>query len=240
MKLNEVLIKEKINSEDILSKLKALEKNNIEKEKTKGFVLEDEYGNLIKIYVSADQADEFENAIGKRLSEIEEDYEKELDVFELLFDLRKEFNIVDVYVESIPEDEEDELEIDANGDNNDLESEDGNGDMVDNVNDDLSGGLNAQQAPTAYMNDSLSKIIDMLKADASAKEAEARAKEAEAKAREAEANRDIAELKIKREEELLDMEDFNKRKSEEDKEANQLKQLAKFRREKNRTDSDFV
>ncbi len=223
----------------VISKLSAAEKSSDVNRDTVAFGLEDDEGNVVKVYVREEQAEDFEAALANAL---QNDATSQPEIAEILFDLREKFDIVDVVWPQIPEDEEqeatvpgggkegkgEELGTEEPGTGGELDTElggaeePGEGEMV-------AGELEGEGTGEEDIKSSLQAVIDMLKADAEARKAEADAKKAEAQAREAEIANRTAENKIRAEEETLDMEDFYDKKSTTDKEVKRLSQLAKYR-----------
>jgi len=78
----------------------------------------------------------------------------------------------------------------------------------------------------------LNQVIDMMKADAEAKKAEADARAAEARAKEAEYSAQASASKVRKEEQIYDMEAAEKQKSDQDKESQQMAKLARFQHQK--------
>lgn len=208
---------------EVTAKLKSLEQRDSEDFRdTVSFGLEDDDGNVVRVRIKSDQAQEFEKALQAFMSDAEENEELP-EIAELLFKLKDQFDIVDVTWPEIEEDEEEGQVLDSGelpqGDDAELA-----GDM------DMGDDLGAPAAEPA-VTDLLTQVIDMMKADAEARKADARAREAEAKNREAESAIAQAQGRVKHEEELLDMDTYNKNKKEQDKEAKRLAQLAQWRRE---------
>lgn len=105
-----VKLKEADDLSSIISKLKGME-NNIrgDHDDTVTYGVEDDEGNIMKVTVKKDQAKDFEHRLGVELAEIEEykmsGFSKEgLSMAELLYNLKQNFNIVDVEFPKIPED----------------------------------------------------------------------------------------------------------------------------------------
>jgi len=224
-------VEDKFDSADVISKLKSAEKSASVENDTVSFGLEDENGEMVKVYVKADQAEEFEKALETALAGKDDDDDDENSTFEIaevLFDLKDKFDIIDVEWGAIPEDEEENQEVEGEGDELGLGDEEGDlgdeeGDLGDEemVADEMGDEEDAKTA--------LTQVIDMMKADAEAKKAEADAKKAEADAKSAEYAAKAAGEKVKQEEEILDMETYNKDKATADKEAKKLAQLAKYK-----------
>lgn len=228
---------------EVIAKLKSLdakEKQNIRDTAT--FGLEDDNGGLVRVTVKAEQADEFENAIAGLLGTVDEDEMPE--IAEVLFKLKDQFDIIDVVWPDVVEDEETDQRLEGGNQKSDVNSlggEEGldtNGDMDIDINADMT-----DQAPDdtgGDVKDMLSQVIDMMKADAEARKADAEARKAEAKNREAHAAVGQAHARVKQEEELLDMDTFNKTKKEESREAKRLAQLAKWKSETASSDTDDI
>lgn len=221
-----------IKSEDILSKLADFTKktpNNVE-QKTASFALEDSNGNIIKVYVDAQQGSQFERALATRLNQAQEDG---IEIAEVLFELRKQFNIVDVKWPSIVEDEEEQLPTNANQSEQPMDDE-ANPDATqpdDSMSPDDSmppvepSGSDNNEKLTQL----LSSLIQVMTADSEAKRQDGIARAAESRAREAEAAAKIADQKLKAEEEVADMEAFYATQNSEKQEAKKLAKLAKYR-----------
>lgn len=232
------------NPADVISKLDAAEKKAAADQDTVSFGMKDEEGNIVEVFVRADQADDFEHALSALLGQADEngdDLNSQKEIAEVLYELKSKFEIVNVKWGNIPTDEEEEQKIEGEdglegegeaemtADEQDPNAE---GDMegMDDLEgmDDMGGGAEDDMKST------LQQVIDMLKANAEAQTAEAKAKEAEAKAKEAEFAARAAEAKIKQEEEVLDMEAYYKDKKDQEKEAKRLAKLAKFKHDKAR------
>lgn len=228
-RLSSIYVNEAINNEenfnaaDVIAKLDAAEKK-ANTEDTVPFGLEDEEGNIIKVYVKAEQAEEFEDALASLLAgndENDDDENTPSEIAEILFNLKDKFDIIDVDWGVIEGDEQEEME-----DPNALGSEEDPNAMGDEeLGLEDEGALADEEAAKS----ALQQVIDMMKADADAKKAEAEARTAEARAKEAETAARVAAVKVKQEEEILDMETHEKRQKEEAKEAQQLAKLAKYK-----------
>lgn len=238
---------------DVTSKLKAAEDRVNAEDDTVPFGMEDEDGNLVKVYVRAEQADEFESALAQMLAGAdEEDGEEDgaiegKEIAEVLFQLKDKFDIVDVEWPEIEGDEEEEQEVggEEGGDSfmdalggeegaapeGDMEGGDmEGGDLEGGDLEDLEGGEGGMEMePEGGAESALQQVIDMMKADAEARKAESEARAEEAKARAAEANAQAASSKVKQEEQVLDMESFNDQKKAEEEEAKRLAKLAKWK-----------
>jgi hypothetical protein len=209
----------------VISKIDAAEKKARANDETTAFGLEDEDGNIVKVYVNNEQAEDFEKALAMALSGEDannDDENSSTEIAEVLFKLKDKFEIVDVEWGNFEGDEEEEQEVEGDLDTGEEGMEGAEGDL----------GIDGEMEPSADEADAksaLQSVIDVMKADADAKKAEAEAKEAEAKAKEAEYTSKSAAAKVQQEEEILDMETHNKAQSDKKKEAQQLAKLAKFK-----------
>lgn len=251
---------ENFNLSDALSKLNnavGQSKTNEDKSNTVKFGLEDDKGHIIKVFVDSNDADAFEEALSREL----EDGMKKIEIAELLFKLRDEYSITNVVwpkiVDDVVEEEEStKLPQDEGGDQQEQETADQSlaDDFSDEDNPDEQNDTGEETTPhQAGENDilvddleaqddfssddskqTLNAILSMLASDAEAKKAEADARAAEARAKEAEAMARTAEARIKSEEQILDMETYNKQKSNEKSEVRKLAKLAQYRHEMKR------
>ncbi len=245
----------KFDSADVISKLKTAEKRAEHEEDTTGFALEDEEGRIVKVFVAAEEAKDFEAALGAALAGADEDdadidaeEATSLEIAEVLFNLKDRFTIVDVEWPQVEEDEEEQevegepgdaegdLDVDLQGDGEGGEGGEGGEDEAG-----MEAALQDGEGEGGEFGDemggeddaksALDSVIDLLKAQADAQKAEANAKEAEANAEEAKYNSKAADSKVKQEEEVLDMEAHYDRQGKVDKEAKQLSKLAKWKHE---------
>ncbi len=228
------------NRADVIAKLKTAAKSaEMKGEDSAGFALEDEKGSIVKVWVPEDQADNFGQMLQHALAgadENEDDQNDSIEIAEVLWKLRKEFDIINVEWGEIPEDEEEpmdaqgatDLSIDAEGPEGeaslDLSAEGGEGeDMTADAGEvDELGAEEATAGGEEAAASALVQVIDMMKADAEARKAEAEARAAEANAR-------SATEKVKQEEEVLDMEAYYDDKKEVDNESKQIAKLAKYK-----------
>lgn len=237
---------------DVLSRIDAASKKAEQNDDTTAFGLEDEDGNMVKVYVRNEQAEDFEKELAALLAGADEDEDEENsspEIAEVLFKMKDKFDIVDVEWPGIEGDEEEQevvgdeqamgaapaggapagepgaegemgadgADLDALGAEGEGEGEMGDEEMAPEEDD----------AKTA-----LSQVIDMMKADAEAKKAEADARTAEARAKEAEYSAQASASKVRKEEQIYDMEAAEKQKSDQDKESQQLAKLARFQHQK--------
>lgn len=243
---------QKFDSADVISKLKKAERKSNDEDDTTGFALEDADGNLVKVFVSTEEAKDFENALGAALSGDESDdmdgvegETTQFEIAEILFNLKDRFSIVDVEWPEVEEDEEQEVKDDSTG----LEGE--KGDSEGELNPDIENGEEGDKGDIDMEADlqlgdeselggggggedvtsTLQSVIDLLVAQADAQKAEANAKEAQANAEEAKYNSHAAESKVRKEEEVLDMEAYYDGEKSKEKEAKDLTKLAKWKHE---------
>ena len=209
-----------------------------------GFALEDEDGNIVKIYVKKDQAKEFETTLNLELSKNQQDEHSHREIGEIIFDLKNDFDIVNIQMGTIPEDEEEIEEIKSNNDDSKLELNDKDDIDKDDIDKDdidkdmmpLSDAIPSNTSDNSNVKSALDSVIDMMKADAEARKAEAEAKEKESEAKIASLNTQSAEAQVKKSEEIMDMEAYNDKQSTKDKEAKQIQKLAKYRHELDQSD----
>lgn len=231
---------------DVLSKLEAAEKKAETEKDTATFGLENEDGGIVRVYVRKDQAEEFEQALAQLLAGNDDNEDKEntsLEIAEVLFKLKDRFDIVDVDWGDIPEDEEQEQTVgDEQGGEQPAEGQPGQegeqpvegepGQEGENPEGGEDMGAMDQGGGEEQAKSALDSVIDMMKADAKAKQAEADARAAEARAKEAEWTAVASAHKVKQEEEILDMETHEKEIQQQEKEAKRLAKLAKYRHDK--------
>lgn len=212
------------------------------------FGLEDQHGNLVRVKVSADQAHEFEQALAQTL---QDDTTDGRDIGEIIYDFKDRFDILGVEWprDQLEEADEEDVEPDDQEDEraDDNETDDTDDELPDvELPDDDQSSLEEPTAPVASnqttsaseLNSTLIAIVDMLKAEIEAKKAEAKAREREAEALQARYATEIAQNKVKAEQDILDMEAWNKKNSMEQKEARKLAMLAKYRYEKAQADTE--
>jgi hypothetical protein len=174
---------------DVMSKLRSAEKQVNDEEDTVPFGLEDEDGNIVKVYVKADQADEFETALAEMLASTEDDDDDdelsdETEIAEVLFKLKDKFDIIDVKWPEIEGDEEEEQEMAPEGGEGEMGP--GGAEMGGEESMDMEGGAGAEMDGEGEMDmeggdeemdmeaeggaeSTLQQVIDMMKADADAR-----------------------------------------------------------------------
>lgn len=125
--LGEMVDNQQFDMSDVMSKLDSAEKKAKQGSDTIPFGMEDEDGNIVKVYVKADEADEFEAALAAMLagehSDDPDDITDSVEIAEVLFQLKDRFSIVDVEWPKIEGDEEEEQDLKgAKDDNIDMEA----------------------------------------------------------------------------------------------------------------------
>jgi len=211
-------------STEVFAKLKAFQnKETTDRRDTITFGLEDEHGNIVRVSVKKDQEESFDNALNQFLMQ-EDDVDQTLpDVAEVLFKLKDHFDILNVEWPEVEEDEEEDQQINVQGEVDDISGDGAGGEMDVEMSTDVESEAGAKGL--------LQQVIDMMMADAEARKAEAIARQKEAEASVATNAAREAESKVKQEEELLDMEQWEKQKKEEKKEAQKLARLARWKSE---------
>lgn len=217
------------NSFDVKSKMTNAERTDKLKKDSAVYGIEDEEGNITKVYVDKNQEHDFKHTLSTMLKD-----EDKLDVAEILFDLRNTFNILFVEWPKMPEDEETINVLDKK------EGEPGEGEPKDGEPKDGEPGEGDEPpaeplppaAPPAPDSESiLLKVIDMLRADADAKKAEATAKAKEAESETAKFSVQLSNIKVKNEEDMLKADEYFKKQSEAKKDQERIAKLAKYRNE---------
>lgn len=236
---------------DVVSRIDAASKKADQNDDTTAFGLEDEDGNMVKVYVRNDQSEEFEKELSALLAgELEDDEEENnaLEIAEVLFKLKDKFDIVDVEWPGIEGDPEEEQEVGATAEpaadgevppgaaeiNPDAELAGAEGAVGGDLEAlDAEGGDEETMAPDeAGAETALQQVIDMMKSDAEAKKAEADARAAEARAKEAEYTAQASSGRVRKEEQMMDMENAEKAKKEEEEEAKNMAKLARYQYQK--------
>lgn len=219
---------EEFDSTAVLSKLKSLEnKEKVDPRDATTFGLEDDDGQTVRVTVGNEHAAEFEKALQSFLSS--EDSDSTIpEIAEILFKLKDHFTIINVEWPEVEEDEEQETELTSEIEGGAEAGQVGSdGGEVDPLAGEDDGGIGGD-VDTDSAKSLLVQIIDMMKANAEASKEEALARASEAKARGAEVGVTAAMTKVKREEQILDMETHDKQQKAEEKETKQLARLAKW------------
>jgi hypothetical protein len=220
---------------DVQSKLTSAEKRLDFQKNTVPFGLKNENGEIIVVYVRPDQADDFENVVAAELNRTDQ---TPSEVAELLFNLRGRFDIVHAEFPSIPEDAEEPAPAGAAaggvppapgetppGGEEGLPSLGAEGGEALPPMGDMGGSAGGSNDAAS----ALDKVIDMLKADIDARKAEADARKAQANADEAKYAAQIANDKIRSEQETLDAKGYYDEQKRVQDEAKKLGMLARYR-----------
>ena len=105
-----ITLNEKFDLQDVLSRLKGIERTKPQPKDVTTYGVEDDDGNIMKISVRSDQASEFEDALAFELAELKDALPKDdkeassISMAELLYILKDKFDIVDVEFPTIPSD----------------------------------------------------------------------------------------------------------------------------------------
>lgn len=218
---------------EVIAKLKSLEdKESVDYKDTVTFGLVDTNGDIVKVTIPKDQSSGFEQDIQYFMGEYEES-DQTPEIAEILFNLKNHYTIVNVEWPEVEEDAEDSastLQVDAGNQGEELPGAEGGEELPGmDGGEAMPGAEGGTEANTDSVTSLLTQVIDMMKTDADARKAEAQAREAEFKTRQAVAARDQAMARVKQEEQMLDMDEYNKSKKEREKEAKRLAQLAKWK-----------
>lgn len=263
-----IKIDEAFDIESVFSRLASMEKAG-QPRRTEGttFGIEDDNGNLMKVTVRADQAEEFEHEVARYLADIKANVEnlpisktdKSISMAELLFNMKDKFDIIDVDFPKIPGDviyNADKATYNAGNADSGTGTEDIGADsgFEDNPMDPLD--LTTFEEPASSEDDKeidgelgnddsaedfpeelegsdegsiLTKVIDMLKAQAESEVEKAKAEAEKARAEQARYTAQATRFAMKDQEEQLryelEMEEQKKR----EKEAKRMADMAKHR-----------
>jgi hypothetical protein len=107
-----ISLKENVSLDQIYSKLSGIQnQGRMNDDNTETYGVEDDDGNLMKITVRGDQQEEFEAALARELAEIEEykmtgrgGHGRNVSMAEVLYNLKQDFDIVNVEFPEIPKD----------------------------------------------------------------------------------------------------------------------------------------
>jgi len=220
---------------DVISKLKASEKSAEADQDVVKFGLEDEEGNIVKVSVRSDQAEDFQHALEEELARVNDGEDEDVaivsttEIAEVLFELKDKFDIVDVEWGTIPEDEEVDQDVEGENLDSDAGMEGGEEDLGDEEGMDDEMVADDEMDGEGAAASALTQVINMMQSDSAAKQAEAEAEKAKWEAESAKYASQAASEKVRQEEEILDMETYNKAQADSDKEAKTLAQLAKYK-----------
>lgn len=217
--------------QSVMSQIKNAEETSNANQDVTGFALEDDTGNIVKVYVKNEQSEEFEKALNKELSNNQNDEHKHREIGEIVYELKNDFDIINIDMGTIPEDEE-EIEEIKNSEGSDLEIEDDpEGDDEVSLDDKMEPGDADTDDSEENATSALTAVIDMMKSDAEARQADAEARQKESESRIAALNTQAAEAQVKKSEEVMDMEAHYNKEADKDKESKQLAKLAQYRHE---------
>lgn len=250
---------DRVTTNSLKELLRSKQKQSELNDQSEVFALEDADGAVVKVYVRSDQAESFKTAIENALHDAEEEG---VEIAEVLFNLHKSFDIV--HVEwgngAIPEDEEVKGTV-ANGedaeqqgfpDNEELGDvdaeqrgtpeetsaiEDGSAELDDltNVADPTVQTASGDGAidQVKLMN----QIVALLQSQADAQRAKAEAEKAQADVAAAEAAAKAAAHYASHQEEVMDMENYNKHKQEEKRQSQIQAKLLRYRHDMRKDDN---
>lgn len=219
---------------------------------TTAFAFEDEDGHLVKVYVDKEQAENFKKELASLLDDAEH---QDLEISEVIYRLHQKYNIVNVeWCEgSIPEDEEvtdpnapiaNNVDAEAKGFPN--SDEPGDVAAADQANpDDVSAEPGAGGEPDPMAADDqtapvdvnaevskmamLDKVLSLLQARTDADRAKADAEKAKSDVEASRVAAQAAAQYASSQEELMDMENYNKRAQEDKREATLQSKLIRYR-----------
>jgi hypothetical protein len=247
---------------DVFATLKNSEYKSVERKDTVVFGIEDDDGNIMRITLPSEQGNEFEIRVSKELAEIE-DFKKSghvgknMSMAELLYELKKEFDILDVDFPKIPSDviynekntttSVEEVQDDFNQDENleksdDMEMQDmddmngapDGSDMqdMDDMEDDSVEDFEEPQGNSAES--ILASVMATLKAQADAEKAKADAEAEKAKAQQAEYSSKIASMEMDKQQQMMEIEAEMDAQKEKEKEAKKMADIARHNYQKNK------
>lgn len=104
-----ITINEDVSLDQIYSKLSGIEQSSRKYDGSVTYGVEDDHGNIMKVSVRADQAQDFEVALSRQLADLEQfkmtgrgGHGREVSMAEILYNLKLNFDIVDVDFPKIP------------------------------------------------------------------------------------------------------------------------------------------
>lgn len=234
--------------ESMKSALRNVQRKEQIQDTTTAFAFEDDEGHLVKVYVPKEKAEDFKEALGAMLDEAERE---DLEIAEVIYKLHQQFDIVNVeWCEgAIPEDEE---VADPNApvqNNNDAEQKgmpqsDPEAPVdaaAQGTPDEVSADVGAEDpAMSADMsmddvNDEvgkvelLDKVLSLLQSKTDAERAKAEAEKAKADVEASKVAAQAAAHYASSQEEIMDMENYNKRQQEDKREATLQSKLIRYR-----------
>jgi len=262
-----VSLKENVSLDQIYSKLGGVQnQSRMHEDNTQTYGVEDDDGNLMKITIRGDQQDEFESALAQELAEVEEykmtgrsGHGGNVSMAEVLYNLKQNFDIVNVEFPEIPKDkiynadkvsEPDELDtlesqpnapsddesIDGEEGFDDGQSAEGEDEELNDVDfgDEESEEEGEEDLGTDFGSEDdeesmLKNIVNMLSSEAEARRAQYEAEAEKSRALQAKYSMKAAQEEMENQEELARMEQEMKQQKEKEKEAKKLSDLAKFK-----------
>lgn len=251
---------DRVTTSSLKELLRSKQKQSELNDQSEVFALEDNDGAIVKVYVQLDQAESFKTALENALHDAED---SGIEIAEVLFNLHKSFDIVHVEwgTGSIPEDEE------VKGGNvaNSIDAEDQGfpdteelGDVdaeqrgtpeetsaIEDGQDDF-GDLTDVADPTVQTASGdgaidqvklMNQIVALLQSQADAQRAKAEAEKAQADVAAAEAAAKAAAHYASHQEEVMDMENYNKHKQEEKRQSQIQAKLLRYRHDMRKDDN---
>lgn len=230
--------------ETMKSKLADVQRKQDIEGSTTAFAFEDDEGHLVKVYVSKDQAENFKKELGDLLDTAEHE---DLEISEVIYRLHQKYDIVNVeWCEgSIPEDEEvvdpnAPIEDNVDAENKGMPNPDETGDMAATDQSDPNAvsadpmSADAQTAPVDVNAEvskmaMLDKVLGLLQARTDADRAKAEAEKAKSDVEASRVAAQAAAQYASSQEELMDMDNYNKRSQEEKREATLQSKLIRYR-----------
>lgn len=242
--------------ETMKGKLQDIQRKQEIEDTTTAFAFEDTDGNLVKVYVDKEQAENFKKELANLLDDVEHE---DLEIAEVIYRLHQKYNIVNVeWCEgSIPEDEEVKDPNAPVANNNDAEAKgfpdpEATGDVAADGQADPAAvsaepgaeppaegepdpmAADAQTAPVDVNGEvskmaMLDKVLGLLQARTDADRAKADAEKAKADVEASRVAAQAAAQYASSQEELMDMENYNKRAQEDKREATLQSKLIRYR-----------
>lgn len=194
---------------------------------TTTFGLQDADGKIVKVTVNRAQSEDFESRLNSLLSDVENPKE----IAEVLYMLKKDYEIVDVeWDEPITEDEEEDAPTEG-GDEEDLDL-DAEGDAAPEDGEEIDGEEPVEPAepdiPAGTVN-LLQQVIDLLKAETESRTANAQVATAKAETELVDVEHQKQEHEITAQQEIADMEAAEEEEKETKKNERLIQRIAKFR-----------
>jgi hypothetical protein len=261
-----ITLNENVSLDQIYSKLSGIQnQSRMQDDNTETYGVEDDDGNLMKITVRGNQQEEFEAALARELAEIEE-YKMtgrgsggNVSMAELLYNLKQDFDIVNVEFPEIPQDkvynadkvsDPDELDTDLpdpeknvgnaeTGDESELddlemggnEEEEEKEEETEDETDDLKDEEDLGQDFSEEDDDEsmLKKIVNMFASEAEARRAQYEAEAEKSRAMQAKYSMMAAKGEAEKQEDIMRMEQEMEAQKKKEKEAKKMADLARFK-----------